>query len=86
MVLDDDRVEASGTAHQSFDDPDQVASNGAADAAVVHLVDFLVGLDDQVVIEPISPNSLTMTAYFSAMILAEDAVQKRRLAGARDSP
>jgi hypothetical protein len=33
------------------DDADEIAANGAADAAVVHLEDFLVGADDEVVVD-----------------------------------
>ncbi len=36
--------------HQPADDADQVAAHGAADAAVVHLEHFLVGIHDEVVI------------------------------------
>jgi hypothetical protein len=41
--LDDDGVELALALHQPFDDADEVAAHGAADAAVVHLEDFLVG-------------------------------------------
>src|SRR3546814_8419054 len=47
--FDDDRIEAARAAHQAFDDADQVAANGAADTAIVHLVDFFVGFDDQAI-------------------------------------
>src|SRR5580704_1530262 len=60
--LNDDAVELPLSLHQSFDDPDQIAAHGAADAAVVHFEDFLLGVDDQVVVDA-TPNSLTMTAY-----------------------
>ena len=49
--LHDDRVEAALALHQARDNPDQVAAHRAADAAVVHLEDFLVGADDQVVVD-----------------------------------
>ena len=40
-----------GLAQQPLEHLDQVAAHGAADAAVVHLVDLFVGLDDQVVVD-----------------------------------
>jgi hypothetical protein len=49
--LDDDGVELALALHQAFDDADQVAAHGAADAAVVHLEHFFVGADDQVVVD-----------------------------------
>jgi non-canonical (house-cleaning) NTP pyrophosphatase len=49
--LDDDGVKPAGAPHQPFDDTDQVATHRAADAAIVHLVDFLVGFHDQIVVD-----------------------------------
>jgi hypothetical protein len=49
--LDDDGVEAALALHQPRQHPDQVAAHRAADAAVVHLEDFFVGADDQVVVD-----------------------------------
>ena len=49
--LDDDGVELALALHQPFDDADEVAAHGAADAAVVHLEHFLVGADDELVVD-----------------------------------
>ena len=49
--LDDDRVERPLALHQPLDDADEVAAHGAADAAVVHLEHFLVGADDELVVD-----------------------------------
>ena len=49
--LDDDRVEPALALHQALDDADEVAAHGAADAAVVHLEHFLVGADDELVVD-----------------------------------
>ncbi len=80
--LDDDAVEAAGAAHQALDDADQVAAHRAADAAVVHLVDFFVGLDDEVVVDADLAELVDDDGIFLAVVLGEDAVQQRRLAGA----
>ncbi len=80
--LDDDAVETAGAAHQAFHHADQVAAHGAADAAVVHLVDLFVRLDDQVVIDADLAELVDDDRIFLAVIVGEDAVQKRRLAGA----
>ena len=49
--LDDDGVELALALHQPFDDADEVAAHRAADAAVVHLEDFLVGADDEIIVD-----------------------------------
>ena len=50
--FDEDVVELALAAfHQVAEDADQVAADGAADAAVVHLEDFFLGADDEVLID-----------------------------------
>ena len=49
--LDDDGVELALALQQPFDDADQIAAHRAADAAVVHLEDFLVGADDEIIVD-----------------------------------
>ena len=49
--LDDNRVEPAAPAHQPLDDANEIAAHGAADAAVVHLEDFLVGADDEIIVD-----------------------------------
>ena len=49
--LDQDVVEAVLALHQVAEDADQVAADGAADAAVVHLEDLFLGADDQLLID-----------------------------------
>ncbi len=80
--LDDDAVEAAGAAHQAFDDADQVAAHRAADAAVVHLVDLFVGLDDEVVVDADLAELVDDDRIFLAVVLRQDAVEQGRLAGA----
>ena len=80
--LDQDAVEPARPLHQALDDADQVAANGAADAAVVHLVDLFVGLDDQVVVDADLPELVDHDRVALAVVLAEDTVEERRLAGA----
>src|SRR5260370_667280 len=50
--LDDDGVEFAFAPHQALDDANEIAAHRAADAAVVHLEDFLVGPHDQVIVDP----------------------------------
>ena len=68
--------------HQAADDADQVAAHGAADAAVVHLEHFLVGVHDEVVVHAELAELVDDDGIFAAVVLAEDAVQQRGLAGA----
>ena len=55
-------VESSLPPHQSTQYTDEIAADGAANAAVVHLENLLVRIDDEIIVDPTSPNSLTMTA------------------------
>ena len=80
--LDDDRVEPAAPAHQPLDDADQIAAHGAADAAVVHLEDFLVGADDEIIVDADFAKLIDDHSIAAAVLFGEDTVQQRRLAGA----
>ena len=80
--LDDDGVELALAPHQPVDDADQVAAHGAADAAVVHLEHFLVGADDEVVVDADLAELVDDHGVFLAVRLGQDAVEQRGLAGA----
>ena len=79
--LHQDCVETARPAHQALDDAHEIAAHGAADAAVVHFVDFLVGFHDQVVVDTDLAELIDDDGIALAVILGEDAVQQRRLAG-----
>ena len=79
--LDDDRVELALALHQAFDDADEIAAHGAADAAVVHLEDFLVGADHEVIVDANLAEFIDDDRVFLAVLLGEDPVEERRLAG-----
>jgi hypothetical protein len=57
-------VELVPRSHQVTNNPDQITPDGAADAAIVHLKDFFIGINNSLVSTPTSPNSFTMTATF----------------------
>ena len=80
--LDQDAVELVLALHQPFDDADQVAAHGAADAAVVHLEDFLVGVHHEVVVDTQLAEFVHDDGVLLAVLLAQDAVQQGGLAGA----
>ena len=80
--LDDDGVELALAPHQALDDADQVAAHGAADAAVVHLEHFLVGADDQLVVDADLAELVDDHGVFLAVRLGQDAVEQGGLAGA----
>ena len=68
--------------NQSVHDADQVAAHGAADAAIVHLEDFLVSTHDEVIVDPHFTELVHDDGVTLAVILGEDTVQERCLAGA----
>ena len=80
--LDDDGVELALAPHQPVDDAHQVAAHGAADAAVVHLEHFLVGVDDELVVDADLAEFVDDDGVFLAVRLGQDAVEQRGLAGA----
>ncbi len=77
-----DAVEAARPLHQPLDHADEIATHGAADAAVVHLEDFLVRLDDEIVVDADLAELVDDDGVLLAVVLGEDTVQQRRLAGA----
>ncbi|MND86186.1 hypothetical protein D3C80_781390 [compost metagenome] len=83
--LDDDAVETAGAAHQAFHDADQIAAHRAAHAAIVHFVDFFIRLDDQIVVDADLAEFIDDDSVFLAVVLGENAVEKRRFAGAEIS-
>ena len=80
--LDDDGVELALSPHQPVDDAHQVAAHGAADAAVVHLEHFLVGVDHQLVVDADFAEFVDDDGVFLAVRLGQNAVEQRGLAGA----
>jgi hypothetical protein len=80
--LDDDGVELSFSSHEPVDDAHQVAAHGAADAAVVHLEHFLVGVDDELVVDADLAEFVDDDGEFLAVRLGQNAVEQRGLAGA----
>ena len=80
--LDQDSVERAFALEQIADDTDQVAAHGAADAAVVHLEDFFVGVDNQLVIDADLAKFVDDHCIPLAVFLGEQAIEQRRLAGA----
>ena len=64
------------------EDADEVASDGAADAAVVHLEDLLVGVDDQLVVHADFTKFILDDRDAATVVLGEDAVEKRGLSRA----
>src|ERR1700730_11625106 len=80
--LDQNAVELVLALHQAFADAYEVAAHGAANAAVVHLEDFLVGIDHEVVVDAELAEFVHDDGVFLAMLLAQDAVEQGGLAGA----
>ena len=83
--LDQHRIEAIAPLAQLAQDPDQVAAHRAADAAVAGFEDLLVGADDQLVIDADLAELVFDHGDALAMILRQDAIDQRGLAGAQKS-
>ncbi len=81
--LDDNPVEFFSPLHQPADNADQIPPHRAADAAVIHLENFLIGLYDKVVIHAQLPELINDHGIFLAMTLGENPVQQRCFTGAQ---
>ena len=79
--LDQNGIEGATPLDQVFDDTDQIAAHRAADAAVVHLEDFLVALDDEVIVDADLAELVDDDGVALAVVLGENAVEQRGLAG-----
>ncbi len=80
--LDDDGVELALAPHQPVDDAHEVAAHRAADAAIVHLEDFFVGVDDQIIVDADLAELVDDHGELLAVRFRQDAVEQGRLAGA----
>ena len=80
--LHDDRVKLALALHQAFDDANEIAAHGAADTAIVHLKDFFIGADDEIIVDANLAKLIHNDRIFMAMLLREDAVEQSGLAGA----
>ena len=76
-------IEPARPLHQVLHHTDQVAAHRAADAAIVHFVDFLIGFHDEVVIDADLAELIDDHRIFAAMILGQNAVEQGRLARAQ---
>ena len=79
--LHDDRVELAAPFHQTLDDADEIAANGAADATVVHLEHFLIGAHDEVVVDANLAEFVHDNRELKPVLLAQDTIEQGRLAG-----
>ena len=83
--LDEDGVEPVLALHQPGEDAEEIAADGAADAAIVHLEDLLVGLDDELVVHADLAELVLDDGDLLAVLLREDAVEQGGLAGAEEA-
>lgn len=78
-------VELVAPFHQVADDADQIASNGAADASVVHLKYFFFGVDDQILIDADFAEFIFDHGNSLAVLSRENVIQEGRLPRAQKS-
>ena len=83
--LDQHVVELVAPLAEVGEHPDQIASHGAADAPIGHLEDFFVGVDHQALVDADLAELVLDDRDASAMVLGEDAVEQRRLAGPEEA-
>ena len=83
--LDQDVVKFILPLHEIAEDANEVAANGAANAAVVHFKKFLVGIDDQLVVNTHLTEFILDDGNFESVLLGENAVEKRGFSGSEEA-
>jgi len=72
--LDDDAVKGSAAPHQTCDDTNKIAPNGAANTTVVHLEYLFVRVDDEIIVDTDLSEFVHDDSKLLAMRLRENAV------------
>jgi hypothetical protein len=83
--LDENAVELVLALEQAGEDADEVAAHAAADAAVVHLEEFFLALDDELVVDADLAEFVFDHGEFFAVVFGEDTVEERGFAGAEEA-
>ena len=83
--LNENVVEAVPALEQLTENPDEIATNGAANAPVVHLEDFFVGADDQGVVDADLAKFILDHRDPLPVLTREDVVEESRLSGSEES-
>ena len=81
--LDEDVVKLVFALEKIAQDANEIAAHRAANAAVVHLEKFLVGIDNEFVIDPDFAEFIFDHGDFESVLFGEDAVEKRGLSGSK---
>jgi hypothetical protein len=72
--LDENGIEAVPSFHQVAKNPNQIAPDRATYAAIVHLEDFFIGIDDQGVVNANLAELILDNGYSLAMLFTENAI------------
>lgn len=81
--FDEDVVELVAELNEAADKSHAVTAHVAANAATVHLEDFLVGVDDEFTTDADLAEFVFDHSDMDAVVLSEDAVEQGGLAGAK---
>jgi hypothetical protein len=83
--LNEDVVKFILPLHEIAKDANQITANSAADAPVVHFKKFLVGIDDQLVVNAHLTEFILDDGNFESVLLGENAVEKRGFSGSEEA-
>jgi len=78
------RSNLSRSRNEIPENADQVAAHGAADASVVHLEDFFLGIDHEILIDTDFSELVFDHGDALAVVFGKDAIQKGRLARSKN--
>jgi hypothetical protein len=80
--LNNNPVELAFLPHQAIENANEIAAHSAANTAIVHFENFLVGPDHEIVIDADFAEFIDDHRIFLAMRLRQNPVEQGRLAGA----
>src|SRR5216683_2834536 len=81
--LHDDAVKLAFTPHQPFKNTDEVTTNGATDAAIVHLKNLFIGVDDEIIVDADLAEFVDDDRVTLAVLLGQNAIQESGFSGSQ---
>lgn len=80
--FDEDTIEPVLAFHEATEDADEIATHAAADAAVVHLEEFFVALDNELVVDADFTELVFDDGEFLSVLLGQNTIEQGGFTGA----
>ena len=83
--LDENGIEPILALHQPTENTEEIAAYGAANAAVIHFENFLVRLNDQLVVDAHFTELIFNHRNFFAVLLRKNTIEQSGFSGAEEA-